>query len=654
MAVLAKSILQSVDAGKEVALKRIQRNLDVELRGVQNCLNLKHVNLISLWDIRTDDAGDSWVVMEYVPGPSLREIIEVHEKGMPGHQIERWYSPIAAGVNYLHDSGLVHRDLKPANIFLDEDEDVIKIGDYGLSKFISSSQGSGQTETVGTFHYMAPEIGKGIYGKGVDIYAMGIVLFEMLTGNVPFRGESSQEIIMKHLTANPDLSEIPFDFQQVIERSLRKDPELRFGSIGEMQEYLPWNENNLAQRPILNSARFDVGTEKTTRENPETVHNQKNAQTPRTLERSVSEAGILFGPLHDSTAGTPNSNNEVLYIENDRARPQQNTAASAPAIATMAAGNEPIATALRTGWGGVADWWNDTSVSTPIKVFVLLLTGFAITANSQWLLPTALGLGFLYLVYYGIRNVILSPIEGELQPKKLSRRQQRQLVQKAMREHLANSDIISKSTSLTGSLLTSAIVCIALNLLGLAITDSLFESAINSWALFTWSSMISVTASWAILVLGKFYETSEGDWLQRRIAMLIVGILIGGVAFVVAGYFNVDFERASSVGFNPLNSTPIVFGNGNNSLLINVLFFASVFGLMRWWRQADPTRGTKLSIWTVGMCLVLAAMFGHILNFVPLLTCIIVVVISIAVQLASPWIAKDQRNAMLAANNKQV
>ena len=64
------------DAGKEVALKKIQRNLDVELRGGRQCLNLKHVNLISLWDIRTNEYGESWVVMEYVPGPSLRDAVE--------------------------------------------------------------------------------------------------------------------------------------------------------------------------------------------------------------------------------------------------------------------------------------------------------------------------------------------------------------------------------------------------------------------------------------------------------------------------------------------------------------------------------------------------------------------------------------------------
>ena len=108
---------------------------------------------------------------------------------------------------YLHDHGIVHRDLKPGNIF--SDEGTVKIGDYGLAKFISCSRRSGQTESVGTVHYMAPEIANGRYGREIDTYALGIILFEMLTGHVPFEGESIGEVLMKHLTAEPDLTRSP-------------------------------------------------------------------------------------------------------------------------------------------------------------------------------------------------------------------------------------------------------------------------------------------------------------------------------------------------------------------------------------------------------------------------------------------------------------
>ncbi|HEY2759601.1 MAG TPA: serine/threonine-protein kinase, partial [Pirellulales bacterium] len=142
------------DAGKEVALKLIRRNWDIELRGVTQCLNLKHPNLLSLHDVKQDDQGDNWVVMELMSGQSLEEVLAQHPNGLPLTETLAWIHGIAAGVAYLHDHGIVHRDLKPGNIFVDEG--IVKIGDYGLSKFMSCSRRSGQTGSVGTVHYMAP------------------------------------------------------------------------------------------------------------------------------------------------------------------------------------------------------------------------------------------------------------------------------------------------------------------------------------------------------------------------------------------------------------------------------------------------------------------------------------------------------------------
>ena len=121
---------------------------------------------------------------------------------------------------YLHDHGIVHRDLKPGNIF--SDEGTVKIGDYGLAKFISCSRRSGQTESVGTVHYMAPEIANGRYGREIDTYALGIILFEMLTGRVPFEGESVGEVLMKHLTAEPDLTALAEPYRGIVQRRWRR------------------------------------------------------------------------------------------------------------------------------------------------------------------------------------------------------------------------------------------------------------------------------------------------------------------------------------------------------------------------------------------------------------------------------------------------
>src|SRR5262245_29653340 len=141
------------EGGKEVALKVIQSHLEIELRGIQQCLNLKHPNLVHLYDIRTDARGDRWIVMEYVASDALSTILSRHPNGVAPELVCQWFQGLASAIHYLHDHGIVHRDLKPANIFLENGS--VKIGDYGLCKFIGGSQRMGQTQSVGTVHYMA-------------------------------------------------------------------------------------------------------------------------------------------------------------------------------------------------------------------------------------------------------------------------------------------------------------------------------------------------------------------------------------------------------------------------------------------------------------------------------------------------------------------
>jgi hypothetical protein len=221
------------DGGKEVALKLVRGdNLDVELRGMGQCLNLKHPNLLSLFDLRTDPQGDHWVVMEYISGEPLTAVLNRHPQGLPVELVQAWFVALTRAVGYLHDHGIVHRDLKPANIFLENG--TVKIGDYGLCKFISSSQHTAQTQSVGTVHYMAPEISTGNYNKQIDVYAAGIILYEMLTGKVPFDGESTGEILMKHLTSPPDLRALPPAYAAIVGKALAKNPAHRYQTMAEM------------------------------------------------------------------------------------------------------------------------------------------------------------------------------------------------------------------------------------------------------------------------------------------------------------------------------------------------------------------------------------------------------------------------------------
>ena len=107
------------------------------------------------------------------------------------------------------------------------EEGIVKIGDYGLAKLITPSQGTEHSESIGTCHYMAPEIGSGKYNKPIDVYSIGVILYEMLTGKVPFDGETVNEVLMKHLTARPDVSMLAEPYRSIVAKALAKDPNHR-------------------------------------------------------------------------------------------------------------------------------------------------------------------------------------------------------------------------------------------------------------------------------------------------------------------------------------------------------------------------------------------------------------------------------------------
>ncbi len=222
------------DSGREIALKAVQGYEQIELRGIRQCMNLKSPHLVTIFDVKHNDKNQPFVLMEYVAGPSLRDLIDESPGGLGAQKTAFFLREIAKGLSYLHDCGIVHRDLKPANVFYENG--YVKIGDYGLSKAIAADHHQSQTVTVGTVHYMAPEVGGGRYDRGIDIYALGVIVYEMLTGKVPFAGETPSEILLKHLSSEPELDAIEEPFRGAISRAMAKDPQQRYQRVSEMVE----------------------------------------------------------------------------------------------------------------------------------------------------------------------------------------------------------------------------------------------------------------------------------------------------------------------------------------------------------------------------------------------------------------------------------
>lgn len=619
------------DAGKEVALKKIQRNLDIELRGVRQCLNMKHVNLISLWDIRTTGEGESWVVMEYVPGPSLRDVLEVNQSGLADADVKSWFASTASGVSYLHENGIVHRDLKPGNIFCDLHEQVIKIGDYGLSKYISCSRRSGQTESVGTFHYMAPEIGKGVYGKEIDLYALGIILYELTTGLVPFDGESAQEIIMKHLTAEPDVSVVPSRFRKVISKSLRKDPEDRYCNITEMALDLPWPD--VASRSGSIVSQHSIGS----------IFNPASTQANRAPSTELIDK--LPTAIIDNLRRV--GAKETIFSVSNKLDSK-----TATAIESNLSGNEidksqedePIAAVLHEGLARLNLWWETANFSTSVKMVMLIITGIVLIQNSQWLLPLMLSTGGLYFGYYLLRYSIAKKL-GQSSLWLTHTRQVEEIP--VLRQWLLDRPLLDRLTELIGSILIAAFSCAVLNLFGFAVVTGVidggpWDSSIENWANYTWLTLVSVVGCWVVLLANKRWDWRAGKSRWRHLEMIVLGMALGVAAFFTAGWFHIDLTSLTLETSRPF-ANGLDWMSGVGPLAAYMLFFACFFGGVRWWRQCDPIRKTRLSIAAILICMIWAVSLSYLLPVPFTAVCIWAVVISFSVQLSEPWLAPRKR-----------
>jgi len=208
----------------------------------QSAARLSHSNIVSIYDVG-EEGNLYYIVMELIQGKMLKEII-MEEKGpLPWKWSVNVAMQIASALEMAHKNNIIHRDIKPHNIIITEDG-IAKVTDFGIAKAVSNSTITAFGTTMGSVHYFSPEHARGGFTDAKsDIYSLGVVLYEMLTGKVPFEADTPVSVALKHMQEEPEEpidinKKVPVSINKIIMKALQKDVNLRYQSSTEMLEDL--------------------------------------------------------------------------------------------------------------------------------------------------------------------------------------------------------------------------------------------------------------------------------------------------------------------------------------------------------------------------------------------------------------------------------
>ena len=233
---------------RNVAIKVLRGDLATDEKFVRrfqrealSASSLSHPNIVEVYDVGKDN-GLYYIVMEYVEGKTLKQLLKKRGSLTLSEAIDIMLQ-ITDGMAHAHDSYIVHRDLKPQNIMI-KDDGQIKITDFGIAMALNSTQLTQTNSVMGSVHYLPPEqaAGKGCTIKS-DIYSMGIIFYELLTGELPFKGDSAVEIALKQMKDPlPDVhqmnKDIPQSIENIILKATAKNPKNRYNDVKEMHNDL--------------------------------------------------------------------------------------------------------------------------------------------------------------------------------------------------------------------------------------------------------------------------------------------------------------------------------------------------------------------------------------------------------------------------------
>ena len=231
---VAVKVLRGDLADDEKFIRRFQREAN-------SASSLRHPNIVEMYDVGEDN-GKYFIVMEYVDGKTLKGLIKKRGPLNLSESIDIMLQ-LTSGIACAHQSYIIHRDIKPQNVMILEDGRV-KITDFGIAMALNNNELTQTNSVMGSVHYLPPEQASGS-GSTIksDIYSLGILMFELLTGRVPFKGENAVEIAIKHMKDQiPSVckfnSSIPQSVENIILKACAKNPKNRYESVSEMYEDL--------------------------------------------------------------------------------------------------------------------------------------------------------------------------------------------------------------------------------------------------------------------------------------------------------------------------------------------------------------------------------------------------------------------------------
>ena len=271
---VAVKVLRGDLAGDEKFVRRFQRE-------ALSASSLSHPNIVEIYDVGEDD-GNFYIVMEYIEGKTLKQLIKKRGVLSLPETMDIMLQLLDA-LKSAHDSYIIHRDIKPQNIMI-KDSGLVKITDFGIAMALNSAQLTQTNSVMGSVHYLPPEqaSGKGSTIRS-DIYSLGILMFEMLTGRVPFRGDSAVEIALKHMKEPlPSVRElnpvVPQSVENIILKAAAKNPKNRYHDVREMADDI---------KTCLDEDRENE--ERITFKYPETDFSDTRANTLKEIKKSAKE-----------------------------------------------------------------------------------------------------------------------------------------------------------------------------------------------------------------------------------------------------------------------------------------------------------------------------------------------------------------------------